>query len=76
MRTLPDIEQEITDAYTTMLEYRAIGDRRMARHYERWMRTSSWTSGCWSLHGACRSSESSTTCNPFALAPRLVEPPP
>lgn len=37
MRTLADIEQDITDAYQCMTEYREIGEDRMAAHYERWM---------------------------------------
>jgi hypothetical protein len=37
MRTLADIEQDITDAYTCMTEYREIGDLHQAAHYERWM---------------------------------------
>lgn len=36
-RTLADIEQDIADAYQVMTEYRQIGERQMAGHYERWM---------------------------------------
>jgi hypothetical protein len=37
MRTLADIEQDITDACQVMREYREVGDLKMAAHYERWM---------------------------------------
>lgn len=37
MRTLADIEQDITDACQVMREYREVGDEKMAAHYERWM---------------------------------------
>jgi hypothetical protein len=37
MRTLADIEQDITDACQVMREYREVGDVKMAAHYERWM---------------------------------------
>lgn len=37
MRTLADIEQDITAACRVMREYRDLGDDRMAAHYERWM---------------------------------------
>lgn len=37
VRTLVDIERDIADAYTSMLEYRVIGDESAARHCERWM---------------------------------------
>lgn len=37
VRTLADIEQDVANAYQVMTEYRKIGDRRMAGHYERWM---------------------------------------
>lgn len=37
VRTLADIEQDITDAYRVMTEYRDTGEAKMAAHYERWM---------------------------------------
>lgn len=37
VRTLADIEQDIADAYQVMTEYREMGQRQMAAHYERWM---------------------------------------
>lgn len=37
MRTLADIEHDISDAYRLVLEYRGMGEERMAAHHERWM---------------------------------------